>query len=83
MPVGIREVTGFRVVVSHPDSVFFPDESGTDIGTFSKTNIAVEVTHIQRLQDPYPSNCTYSWNQTGYSDAMLGSDIEYSTGVRK
>ena len=81
MPIGFRELSGFRVIISHPDSAIFPDESGMDIGTFSKTNIAVDLTQIQRLPAPYPSNCTSSWNQTEFAQTTVETDEPYSPAV--
>ncbi len=49
---------GARVAVHHPATVPHPEITGFTVMPGMETAVGIKATSVQRMPDPYPSNCS-------------------------
>lgn len=76
----LSKKAGARIVIHDPTLVPLPDEYGMDVQPNTATSIAIQLTNIKRLPDPYDSNCTKNWRDTAYN--ISDSFARYTLAVR-
>ena len=81
---GQTRQAGARLVVHESDSRPLPAENGIDLHPNSLTRIPVQQIRIDRLPDPYTSNCSADWTKTNYSYFLPENETgwNYTLAVR-
>ncbi|XP_023336248.1 degenerin unc-8 [Eurytemora carolleeae] len=78
MSNGFTANGGARVSIQSSDDFALPDEFGMDVFPSTTTNFAIRQVTYTRLQSPYASNCTTSWQETIYTSFPTTEERPYS-----